>query len=61
MNAFKRRATALLSLATTPLLLFISSAIDIYVKNQNLMQYQYEVLAPFVKLSIRDDVRWRPH
>ena len=52
MSTIKRVGTVVLSLATTPLLLFISSASDIYLKNQNLMQYQYEVLAPYVKLTI---------
>ncbi len=52
VSAFKQNGIVVLSLATTPLLVFISSASDIYLKNQNLMQYQYEALAPFVKLSI---------
>ncbi|MGH9462928.1 MAG: hypothetical protein ACRD1X_17080, partial [Vicinamibacteria bacterium] len=39
-----------LSLAPTPVLLFISSSADIYLRNQGLLQYQYRVLAPFVGL-----------
>lgn len=42
----------LLSLVPTPVLLLISSSSDIYVKNQGLLQYQYQVLAPFAVLSV---------
>jgi hypothetical protein len=42
----------LLSLLPTPLLLFVSSSADIYLRNQSLLQYQYQVLTPFVKLSL---------
>ena len=42
----------LLSLTPTPVLLFVSTSADIYLRNQSLLQYQYQVLAPFAKLSL---------
>jgi hypothetical protein len=42
----------MLSLAPTPVLLFISSSSAIYLRNQGLLQYQYQVLAPFVGLLV---------
>ena len=47
-----RLLSILLSLTPTPLLLFISTSSDIYLRNQTLLQFQYEVLAPFVKLFL---------
>ncbi len=41
-----------LSLLPTPLLLFASSSIDAYLRNQTLLHHQYEVLAPFAKISL---------
>lgn len=51
-GSFKHRILTALSLLPTPLLLFISSSSDIYLRNQSLLQYQYAVLAPFIRLSI---------
>jgi hypothetical protein len=47
-----RLLPTLLSLTPTPLLLFVSTSSDIYLRNQGLLQYQYRVLAPFAKLSL---------
>ena len=41
-----------LSLLPTPLLLFISSSSEIFLRNQSLLQYQYQVLSPFAKLAM---------
>ena len=47
-----RLLPTLLSLTPTPLLLFVSTSSDIYLRNQSLLQFQYRVLAPFAKLSL---------
>ena len=52
MGFLNRYLPVLLSLVPTPVLLFVSSSADIYVRNQSLLQYQYQVLAPFAKLSL---------
>ena len=52
MNTLNRYLTLIFSLLPTPLLLFVSSAADIYVKNQSLLQYQYQVLTPLAELSL---------
>ena len=51
-NGLSQYAIIVLSLLPTPLLLFASSSIDAYLRNQTLLHHQYEVLAPFAKLSI---------
>ncbi len=50
-SAFRNYGTLVLSLLPTPLLVFVSSSNAIYLKNQSLLQYQYEVLTPFAKIS----------
>ena len=52
LNVLNRYVPVLMSLLPTPLLLFVSSASDIYLRNASLLQYQYQVLAPFAKLSL---------
>jgi hypothetical protein len=47
-----RLLPTLLSLTPTPVLLFVSTSSDIYLRNQSLLQFQYRVLAPFAKLSL---------
>ena len=49
---FAHRVYAALSLLPTPLLLFVSTSSDIYLRNQALLQYQHQVLAPFAKLFV---------
>ena len=50
-SALRHTITLLFSLLPTPLLLFVSSSSAIYLKNQSLLQYQYQVLGPFAKAS----------
>ena len=50
-SAFRHYITLALSLLPTPLLVFVSSSSSIYLKNQSLLQYQYQVLTPFAKLA----------
>ncbi len=51
-SAFRHYITLALSLLPTPLLVFVSSSSAIYFKNQSLLQYQYQVLTPFAKVSV---------
>ena len=51
MSPLKHYLTIALSLLPTPLLIFVSSSSDIFLRNQSLLQYQYQVLTPFAKLA----------
>lgn len=50
-SALRHSITLALSLLPTPLLVFVSSSSAIYLKNQSLLQYQYQVLTPFAKFA----------
>ncbi|MFK8018132.1 MAG: sulfatase-like hydrolase/transferase [Pseudomonadales bacterium] len=43
---------ALLSLLATPLLVFLSNAIAVYLRNQADLSYQFEVVLPFVYMAL---------
>ena len=51
-DALDRYLPVLLALTPTPLLLFISTSSDIYLRNQSLLGYRYQVLAPFLGLFL---------
>ena len=51
-NGMGQYVIVVLSLLPTPLLLFASSSIDAYLRNQTLLHHQYGVLAPFAKLAL---------